>query len=322
MIRKKFKWVIKSIAARAFKNELDSIRSIAAAYQHIMEGGQGNWMIQDPSCEGIVFSKDRAMQLHGLISSYFAHVKNPLKLYILYTTSHARHAESYKELKTLFADKEIVFIDEKSFKPDLESLLNSIYATGIFFMTDDGLFIDSFDMKEIVSFNPVRVSPSLIKGLDLTYCYIRDRKQALPEFVIPEGLILPSFMKCWEWGKAEGSSDWAYPLSLDVTFYNKKEIQSLIENISYKGPNSLETALHQNYAPIFLQRKGVCYDKAKYVNIVCNTVNNEHPNRNTGLHTTEELLEKWEAGYRIQYEDFFGLNCIDAEKSSFVFIKR
>jgi hypothetical protein len=144
----------------------------------------------------------------------------------------------------------------------------------------------------------------------------------LPEFIKPEGLILPSLMKCWEWGKAKCSSDWAYPLSLDLTFYNKKEIQALIETVSYKGPNSLETTLHQNYASIFLQRKGVCYEKAKYVNIVCNTVNTEHKNRNTGLHGTEDLLEKWEAGYRIQYEDFFGLSCIDAEKSSFAFIKR
>ena len=321
MIKKRIKEIFKPIAARVFKNELQSIQTIAAAYQQKIEEGE-NWKIADSTCEGIVFSKDRAMQLHGLLSSYFAYLKNPVKLYILYTTSNARHAKSYTELKSLFADKDLVFINEKLFKPDLERLLNTITTTGIFFMTDDGLFIDSFDMKEIISFNPIRVIPSLIKGLDLTYCYIRDRKQALPEFIKPEGLIMPPFMKCWEWGKAGYSSDWAYPLSLDVTFYNKKEVQALIENIIYKGPNSLETALQQNYAPIFLQRKGVCYDKAKYVNIVCNTVNTEHKNRNTGLHSTEELLEKWEAGHRIHYEDFFGQNCIDAEKSSFTFIKR
>jgi hypothetical protein len=129
-------------------------------------------------------------------------------------------------------------------------------------------------------------------------------------------------MKYWEWGKAESFSDWGYPLSLDMTFYSKKEIQTLIKTVSYKGPNSLETALHQNFAPIFLQRKGVCYEKSKYVNIVCNIVNAEHQNRNTGLHSIESLLKKWEEGYRIQYEDFFGQNCITAEKSSFTFIKR
>ena len=96
----------------------------------------------------------------------------------------------------------------------------------------------------------------------------------------------------------------------------------MIVNISYKGPNSLETALHDHYSPIFLQRKGVCFEKAKYVNIVCNVVNTEHNNRNTGLHSIDDLLKKWEEGYRIQYEDFFGKQCADAEQSSFNFINR
>lgn len=322
MIKGKFKKIIKSIAAPAFKNELKSTKAIATVYQQMLEAGQQDWKISDTSCEGIVFSKDRGLQLHALLSSYFAYVKNPVRLYILYMTSNERHAKSYKELKLLFADKDIVFINEKVFKTDLEKLLDAIEAAKLFFMTDDGLFIDGFDMKEVLAFNPLQVVPSLTKGLDLTYCYIQDRKQALPGFITPGDLLLPSSMRCWNWSDAEDGSDWAYPLSLDVTFYNKKEIQTLIENASYKAPNSLETALHTNYALIFLQRKAVCYDKAKYVNIVCNVVNTEHQNRNTGLHSIENLLEKWEAGYRIQYEDFFGQSCADAEKSSFVFVKR
>lgn len=322
MIKNKIKEVIKSIISPVFKNELNSIKSIAIAYQQMMETAQQELRTMDSTCEGIVFSKDRAMQLHALLCSYFAYVKNPAKLYIIYTTSSSRHAESYKELKQLFSNQEVVFIDEKVFKPDLENLLDTINAARLFFMTDDGLFIDSFDMQEITLFNPILVIPSLIKGLDLTYCYIQDKNQSLPEFIRPEDSSLPSFMKYWQWGKAESFSDWGYPLSLDITFYSKKEIQTLIKSVSYKGPNSLETALHQNYAPIFLQRKGVCYEKAKYVNIVCNIVNTEHKNRNTGLHSTENLLKKWEEGYRIQYEDFFGQNCITVEKSSFTFIKR
>lgn len=322
MIKNKIKEVIKSFVSPVFKNELNSIKSIATAYQQMMETNQHELRTMDSTCEGVVFSKDRAMQLHALLCSYFAYVKNPVKLYVIYTTSNSRHAESYEELKQLFSNKEVVFINEKTFKPDLENLLDSIKTARLFFMTDDGLFIDSFDMQEITSFNPLLVIPSLIKGLDLTYCYIQNKNQSLPEFINPQDLSLSSFMKYWEWGKAERFSDWAYPLSLDMTFYNKKEIQTLIKMVSYKGPNSLETALHQNYAPIFLQRKGVCYEKAKYVNIVCNIVNTEHQNRNTGLHSTESLLKKWEEGYRIQYENFFGQNCLTAEKSSFTFIKR
>ena len=322
MIRTKIKKIIKSVVSPVFKPELNSIKSIAAAYQQMIKTSRQELNTIDLSCEGIVFSKDRAIQLHALLSSYLAYVKNSVKLYVIYTTSNSRNLESYEELKQIFSNKDVVFINEKAFKSDLENLLDKINAAKLFFMTDDGLFIDSFDMREIASFNPIEVIPSLIKGLDLTYCYIQNKNQSLPEFINPEDPTLPSFMKYWEWKNAESFSDWAYPLSLDMTFYNKKEIQLLLKEISNKGPNSLETALHQNYAPIFLQRKGVCYEKAKYVNIVCNIVNTEHKNRNTGLHSTESLLKKWEEGYRIQYEDFFGQNCITAEKSSFSFTKR
>ena len=257
MIRTKIKKIIKSVVSPVFKPELNSIKSIAAAYQQMIKTSRQELNTIDLSCEGIVFSKDRALQLHALLSSYFAYVKNSVKLYVIYTTSNSRNLESYEELKQIFSNKDVVFINEKAFKSDLENLLDKINAAKLFFMTDDGLFIDSFDMREIASFNPIEVIPSLIKGLDLTYCYIQNKNQSLPEFINPEDPTLPSFMKYWEWKNAEIFSDWAYPLSLDMTFYNKKEIQLLLKEISYKGPNSLETALHQNYAPIFLQRKGV-----------------------------------------------------------------
>ena len=322
MIKKKIKNIIQTIAAPAFKNELNSTEYIAKAYQQMIEANQQKDIGFDLLCEGIVFSKDRAMQLHALLSSYFFYVKNPVRLNILYKTSNERHDRSYEELKIIFREKQLVFINETIFKEDLENLLNEINATKVFFMTDDGLFIDQFDIKEIARFDPVCTVATLIKGIDLTYCYVQNKKQKLPEFINPSTLALPGYMKCWEWGKAESWSDWAYPLSLDTSFYNKKEIQMLTKNLSYKGPNSLEISLHNAYGPIFLQRKGVCYDKAKYVNIVCNVVNTEHKNRNTGLHSVESLLKKWNEGYRIKFEEFFGRKCTDAEKSSFTFIKR
>jgi hypothetical protein len=319
VLKQRIKQFIRNIAAPAYKKEMQAIKAIAAVYQEMMQHPAAN---TDTGCEAIVFSKDRAMQLHALLSSYYEQVDNPAKLHILYTTSSDRHARSYEEVKKLFSGKDIHFIPERSFKKDLESLLESIPSSKLFFMTDDGLFIDRFDLRELLSFDYFQVAPSVIKGMDLTYCYIRDRKQALPAFIQPSTFNLPAGMKCWEWGNAEGGSDWAYPLSLDTTFYDTREIRAMIRQVDYKGPNSLESVLQQYYAPIFLQRKGVCYEKAKYVNIVCNVVNTEHANRNTGLHSIEALLKKWEEGYRIKYEDLYGKTCGEAEQSAFSFIRR
>jgi hypothetical protein len=322
MVKQQIKKLIKAIGTPVFKKELQALHSIAVAYQRMIENYEQNQEVQNSSCEGIVFSKDRAMQLHALLSSYFAYVKNPVPLYVLYTYSNRAHADSYEELKKIFLGKDVFFIEEKGFKNDLEALLERISSTMLFFMTDDGLFIDSFDMHEVMVFNPIYVLPSLIKGKDLTYCYIHNKYQQLPEFIRPDDFTLPKHMICWEWGKAEKDSDWAYPMSLDLTFYSKTEMATLIKNVWYKAPNSLETALHFNYVSIFKQRKGVCYEKAKYVNIVCNIVNTEHKNRHTDLHSADSLLTKWQAGYRIQYELFYGKTCDEAETSPFAFVKR
>jgi hypothetical protein len=316
------KALLKKIAGRIFKAELNSLHTISALYQQAIERGNNSWQQSDNSCHGIIFSKDRAMQLHGLLTSYYAQVKNAAPLTILYTTSSARHAASYTELIMLFADMAITFIKENEFKKDLEKVVAETAVQSVFFMTDDGLFIDSFDMKEITGYNPLKIVPTLIKGLDLTYCYIQNKQQALPEFIQPDQLPIPSDMKCWEWDKSPDSSDWAYPLSLDTTFYNRAELLLLLQQIHYKGPNSLEASLHKSYQFIFKKRKGICYNKAKYVNIVCNVVNTEHANRNTGLHSVESLVEKWEAGYIINTTEFAGLSCIDAEIKPFSFIKR
>jgi hypothetical protein len=316
------KALLKKIAARIFKKELNGLYTISAAYQQAIEAKNSSWRQSDLSCHGIVFSKDRAMQLHALLSSYFSTVKKPAPLTILYTTSSERHEHSYKELRLLFANRAVTFYKERSFKKDVEQIVTNVNVQTIFFMTDDGLFIDSFDMDEIAGFNPLKIVPTLIKGLDLTYCYIQNKQQDLPEFIQPDQLHLSANMKCWEWGNAIPGSDWAYPLSLDTTFYNRSELVLLLQQIQYKGPNSLESSLHNNYHSVFLKRKGICYSKAKYVNIVCNVVNSEHDNRNTGLHSVESLLEKWEAGYKINIEEFAGLSCVEAETKLFSFLKR
>ena len=322
MIKQQVKRILRAVGKPAFKNELQALQTTPIVYQRMIEQYEKDPILQNPSCEGIVFSKDRVMQLHALLLSYFAYVKNPAKLSILYTTSNQAHATAYEDLKKTFADQPVTFIAEKSFKRDLEDLLEKITTTTLFFMTDDGMFIDSFDMQEVIAFNPAHLMPSLIKGKDLTYCYIRDQQQALPEFIRPSGVALPPAMICWEWANAQPGSDWAYPMSVDLTFYNKTEIETLIKNIAYKAPNSLETALHNNYSRIFMQRKGLCYEKAKYVNVVANVVNIEHNNRHSGLHSIESLLEKWQNGYRIQYELFYGKSCSEVEVASFAFVPR
>jgi hypothetical protein len=271
------------------------------------------------NCEAICFSKDRALQLHALLLSYFKYVTNPVKIYILYTYSNDRHRISYETLIKLFNGYNISFIKENNFKNDLENLLAKIKSEKCFFMTDDALFIEEIDLHDFIKFNPSIAIPSLTKGLDLTYCFSYARNQALPRFIVtPE---LGPDRKCWNWADASESPDWAYPLSVDATLFDKVEIEILIRNTPYKAPNTLESNL-QYYLDLFIYRKGVCFEKVKYVNVPCNMVQTEFSNKTTGEYDADFLLKQWEEGNRIYFEEFYKQDCKLVQKARYNFVKR
>jgi len=86
--------------------------------------------------ECIVFSKDRALQLHALLSSYFEKINVPPRVHILYQTSTAAHQQAYEEVRSLFAGMQTCFIRQgstDSFREDVIRLLDSIRSEKIFF---------------------------------------------------------------------------------------------------------------------------------------------------------------------------------------------
>jgi hypothetical protein len=273
----------------------------------------------DLSCVGICFSKDRALQLHALLLSYYKYVENPVKLYVLFTSSSEQHNKSYTELIKLFEGYDICFIKEKHFKNDLEKILENIKSTKCFFMTDDALFIDNIDLNDFIKYNPAAAIPSLTKGLDLTFCFAFGKNQSLPIFI--KELELEKQQKCWNWSQAIESPDWAYPLSLDANLFDKSEILVILKNTYYKAPNTLESNM-QYYLNFFIYRKGICYNKVKYVNIPCNIVQTEWVNNTTGVYDADFLLKQWEDGNRIYFEKYYQEDCKIVQKAKFEFVVR
>ncbi|MCK4241840.1 MAG: hypothetical protein KAX30_09480, partial [Candidatus Atribacteria bacterium] len=90
--------------------------------------------------ECIVFSKDRALQLHALISSYLEKVASPVPIHILYHTSTPSHQKAYEEVVEIFPNNNISFTkqdSDNSFRNNLISLLKSVHSEKIFFLVDD-----------------------------------------------------------------------------------------------------------------------------------------------------------------------------------------
>ena len=78
---------------------------------------------------GIVFSKDRAMQLDALLRSIYFHCKDvgSIDIYVLYRTTDAIHTHQYIELSKLYP--KIRFVFENDFRQDLLSIINP-YSSG------------------------------------------------------------------------------------------------------------------------------------------------------------------------------------------------
>ncbi len=266
---------------------------------------------------GLVFSKDRAMQLHALLSSYFHYTQNAAPLTVLFTFSSELHQQSYVTLQNQFMHLPVTFVQEVNFAQQLLQLVKQATSDRIFFMTDDGIFLDHFDLDDCLNFDPLKSVFSLRLGEDLDFCYSFNRKQSIPSF--QQEVIKENTFNKWVWKNAESSPDWSYPLSVDATIFLRAEIEAMLDFTSFKSPNSLESQL-QLFNDLFLYREGVCYSKVKYVNVPCNLVQDEYLNHFTGTYSASELLTLFQEGSRIDWSVLEKWNARDAQLARFNFI--
>jgi len=271
--------------------------------------------------ECIVFSKDRALQLHALLSSCLVKVVSPVPIYVLYHTSTPAHQKAYDDVRSIFCNNDhISFIQQDSddsFRSDLIALLQSIHSEKLFFLVDDVVFIEDVDIKDLTQFDTDTFVPTLRMGLNLTRCYTVQQEQPLPEF-IPDG-VKDKDKVTWQWD--QGICDWCYPISLDGHFFSTHEMTTMIQLVDFSAPNTLEDEL-QKFRRFFLFRTGIAYRKSRIVNIPCNKVQRENKNIHGTLHQ-DFLLEQWERGYQMDYGNLYGVTNESAHQEiTFTFIKR
>jgi hypothetical protein len=259
----------------------------------------------------IVFSKDRALQLHALLGSYFALVANPVPVHVLFRASTKEHAQAYEEVFTLFADRPVNACPQSSpssFKQDLVALLANQSCDKVFFLVDDIIFVEPTDLNHFTSFDTDLFVPSLRLGQNLSFCYTVHREQPLPPWSLSPHC--PPSMVCWQW--QAGELDWAYPLSVDGHLFARWEVLAMTENVHFTAPNSYEYALQQ-FLHLFHHRYGVAYKKSVIVNIPWNRVQKENDNLSGGIHQ-DYLLEQWREGKQIDYQKLYGMANVSAHQ--------
>tara|TARA_R100000935_G_scaffold58815_1_gene98195 strand:- start:7799 stop:8761 length:963 start_codon:yes stop_codon:yes gene_type:complete len=263
-----------------------------------------------------VFSKDRAMQLHAFLESYFENVANYSTMIVLYKASDKAHLDSYEELMKLFEDKSVIFIEEKNFRDQLIEAIEKSKEGKIFFYVDDMIFTHKFDYDMLKGVNPYKTIVSLSRGRDLTKSTVLSKTINLPEFTnLDNGLLQ------FSWNNIKEHSDWSYPLGVSGYMFATKEILSIMKVISFKAPNSLENGMQQ-FKSIFIQRMGLCTENAVSICVHANLTQTEGYNPVFGEFSIEELLDKWNEGYQIEYFKFYSKPVNAAQIQEYTFCQR
>ncbi len=254
----------------------------------------------------IIFSKNRACQLHLLLESLTINGGGLIfdKIKILYK-SEGDYSLGYDKLKTIFTGVE--FIEETNFRNNLLSIMDDKYTTTTFMVDDCILYKPLMARKEYITNWLIEdtVCFSLRLGKNCEYSHPANLNYKLGEH-IQDG----EFIK-FDYTKQE-NGDFKYPLSLDGHIFKTEFIKGLMVETMFSNPNTLEASLQQFVILGKIPINVVSYVDSKLVGVPVNIVNSVFNNRH-GLQfyvSEKELNDKYLKGGLIDFKslDFSNIN--------------
>ncbi len=252
---------------------------------------------------GLIFSRDRAMQLRATIESLLLHCgdHSRIRLIVLYKVSNELHRRRYDVLRARFCD--VNFVEEGDFKEQVLSIISGFEY--VLFLVDDNLFVGDFflgDAVKALRSNGDALGFSLRLGPNTTYCYAHDVEQNVPAFRQIDGRVLK-----YDWTWAE--YDFGYPLDVSSSIYRTAEILPLLRKVAFSNPNTLEGAMAAN-AQLYRKARNslLCFDQSVTFCAPVNMVQTVWENRAGGnlAYSAEQLAQMFEQGLRIDVERYSG----------------
>lgn len=247
----------------------------------------------DWQCSGIVFSRDRPLQLHALLESYFDLCQPAPPLEVLYRAGGPPVQRAYAEVVSAHAGRPVGFHEQgDDFGADLDRLLGLSDAAGVFLLADDVVFTRPTDFRDFARFPLGLYVPSPRLGAHITYAYDSGRAAPPPEFGRDGEQLV------WSFGAARGA--WASVAALDGDVLVREELRALVGVLPFEGPTGLEQLLAG--LPLWQASLGVCQRDARLVNLPLNTVQCDMPPRRHAGGDALALLEAWNQGLRLDVE--------------------
>lgn len=233
--------------------------------------------------EWIVFSRNRAYQLYGLLESAWANGNVRHERIAVLTRYDADHQQSLDVVKAVFPHCR--WVARTDFERDVRAVLDQARET-VAFATDDSLFTRPVQWKAgVMALAEGVTAYSHRLGLHLRRCYPLDCPQPLPaDLATGVGEYLS-----WNWRRAFG--DWGCMGSIDATQYRRRDLERWISGAT--TPNTLEDVLNARAEG----DRGACGPIASYFTNPINVVQATHPNRHGGV-SAAELRDRFIAGQR------------------------
>ena len=242
----------------------------------------------------IVFSRDRAMQLHALLES-FSQCFPTIIPTVLFRASDRDYQRGYDLLMTRFGAR---WMPEGDFRQDLLNIVTEpVEGTGAvdtltMFAVDDDVFKRKVSLKDIyaVMHDPRVLCLSLRLSPEITHCYTMDIDTPPPRFDDRIFARNKDRVLTWDWQGKPG--DWGYPFSCDGHIYRTHQILPVMQRTPWATPNQMEGRVVAA-GDWKLWQKMACFSEQVVVNIPANLVQTDFQNRTCGGLSSEVLNNRY-----------------------------
>lgn len=263
---------------------------------------------------GLVFSRDRPLQLDGALRSLHRHCRDAagLRLTVVYRATSRAQRSAYAVLARDHGAT-ARFVAESSFEDDVRQALDGSGADDatVLLLVDDVVVVRPFSLAgaaEALRRDERALALSLRLGSNTTFVQPRREVVQAPELALVGGDGDDALFRT-TWTDAHG--DFGYPFDISCSVYRGSDMANALRDVRFDGPNMLEHRLWERRAAFADHRpRLLLHRRARAFAIPANRVQHVAPNPTSGRirHSPHRLLRAYRRGWRLDVAAYDGFS--------------
>jgi hypothetical protein len=252
----------------------------------------------------LIWSKDRACQLHLLLESLQKHLPGLFNTTVLYTTSSDKFEKGYQRVQSEF--RSVKWITERDFHVDTLSIIENSKCDNLCFSTDDTIIYRKPPISPLTFLSAGEVF-SFRLGLNTI---LQNPHNGMTQPPLSSCLLKNGILS-WSAYHYDSIMNYGYPFSLDMHMFNRDFILALIQNMPFKNTSELEGNLfycRRNCPNMYSFEHSVAF------NVPLNKLSKTLYNGESTRVTMSDLNDSYLAGRRINLEPIEQLKIIGAHQ--------